>query len=122
MVVKLDENLGERGRQLLIAAGHQVATVGEQGLAGGEDPEIIEVCRSEGRCLVTLDLDFSNPFRFPPDQFSGIAVLRLPRRPAPSDFDGTLRTLVAALASDSIIGKLWIVERHRVRKYSPDVE
>jgi predicted nuclease of predicted toxin-antitoxin system len=55
MVVKLDENLGERGRQLLIAAGHQVATVGEQGLAGGEDPEIIEVCRSEGRCLVTLD-------------------------------------------------------------------
>jgi predicted nuclease of predicted toxin-antitoxin system len=120
MLVKLDENLGERARQLFMAAEHQVATFGEQGLAGAEVPAVIEACSSEGRCLVTLDLDFSNPFRFPPDHFSGIAVLRLPRRPAPSDVDGTLRTLIAALASVSITGKLWIVERHRVRKYSPD--
>lgn len=122
MLVKLDENLGERGRQLFMAAEHQVATVGEQGLAGAEDPKVIEVCRSEGRCLVTLDLDFSNPFRFPPDQFSGIAVLRLPRRPAPTDFDRSVETLLAALALDSIVGQLWIVERHRVRKYSPEAE
>jgi predicted nuclease of predicted toxin-antitoxin system len=120
MLVKLDENLGERARQLFMAAEHQVATFGEQGLAGAEVPAVIEACSSEGRCLVTLDLDFSNPFRFPPDHFSGIAVLRLPRRPAPSDVDGTLRTLIAALALVSITGKLWIVERHRVRKYSPD--
>jgi hypothetical protein len=122
MLVKLDENLGERGRRLFVAARHQVATVGEQGLAGANDPKVIEVCRSEGRCLVTLDLDFSNPFRFPPDQFSGIAVLRLPRRPAPSDFDRSIETLIAGLAFDSIAGKLWIVERHRIRKYTPDID
>ncbi len=70
--------------------------------------------------MVTLDLDFSNPFIFPPDQYAGIAVLRLPRRVSPNDLYATVTALVAALARDSILGKLWIVERHRIRVYLPD--
>ncbi len=120
MLVKLDENLGERGRQAFIRAEHDVATVRDQGLAGAVDPRVIQVCQAEGRCLVTLDLDFSNPFRFPPEQYAGIAVLRLPRQPTPHDLDVAMETLIAALAADSIVGKLWIVELHRVRKYLPD--
>jgi hypothetical protein len=45
MHVKLDENLRERRRQLFIAAGHQAATVAEQGLAGAEEPKATEVCQ-----------------------------------------------------------------------------
>lgn len=33
------------------------------------------------RALVTLDLDFSNPFRFPPEATAGIVVLRVSDRP-----------------------------------------
>jgi predicted nuclease of predicted toxin-antitoxin system len=120
MLIKRDENLGERGRQLFADAGHDVRTVKDQGLEGAEDGSVIDVCRAEGRCLVTLDLDFSNPFLFPPEQYAGIAVIRLPHRVSPSDLFGAVAGLIAALARDPIVGKLWIVERHRIRVYRPD--
>jgi hypothetical protein len=83
---------------------------------------LIEICRAEGRCLVTLNLDFANPFRFPPDQYAGIAVLRLHRRPTPADLDGAVGILIAGLALDPIVGALWMVDRQRIRKYTPDQE
>lgn len=119
MLLKLDENLGVRGRQLLSDAGHDVATVASQGLSGAVDRRVIEVCGAEHRCLVTLDLDFSNPFAFPPEQYAGIAVLR-PRRLNPDEIDATVKTLIAALAQGSIKGMLWTVERHRIRVYLPE--
>ena len=38
---------------------------------------VIAACGSEARGLVTLDLDFANPLVFPPEDFAGIAVLRV---------------------------------------------
>ncbi|MEM1307916.1 MAG: DUF5615 family PIN-like protein [Cyanobacteria bacterium P01_H01_bin.153] len=61
MRLKLDKNIGQLGSALLKQAGHDVATVVEQGLASTPDENLIEVCRGEGRCLVPLDFDFSNP-------------------------------------------------------------
>jgi len=46
---------------------------------------------AEGRCLVTLDLDFSNPFLFPPEDYAGIVVLR-PRRLTPDELYATVNT------------------------------
>ncbi|VFM95130.1 MAG: hypothetical protein BECKG1743D_GA0114223_111193 [Candidatus Kentron sp. G] len=120
MRFKLDENLGERGRQMLVDAGLDVATVVEQGLTGASDRDLIGVCRREDRCLITLDLDFSNPFVFPPEDYAGIAVIRLPRRSTPDDLYGALHILMLGLKNDSIEGRLWIVEGHRIRQYQPE--
>ena len=119
MKLKLDENLGTGVARILRDAGHDVTTVPEQSLCSRPDETIIEVCRDEKRCLVTLDLGFSNPFRFNPVQYAGIAVLRLPRKREPGDLSDTANTLAAGLAEDSIEQHLWIVERFRIRKYQP---
>jgi predicted nuclease of predicted toxin-antitoxin system len=52
MNLKLDENIDARVITLLRLAGHDVATVPEQGLMSAPDEEVIEVCRSEStwRC------------------------------------------------------------------------
>ena len=120
MKLKLDENLGIRAAELLRQAGHDVSTVPEQNLCSTPDKELIELCRNEQRCLVTLDLDFGNPLLFRPQEYSGIAVLRLPPKPLPNDLYETIGTLIGGLAREKIDKKLWIVEARRIREYRPD--
>lgn len=120
MRLKLDENIGRRGAEMLRQAGHEVATVPEQGLGAAADQLLIEVCRREKRCLVTLDLDFANPLVFKPGEYAGIAVLRLPRRLSLEDLHEALRTLIAGLAREDISGRLWIIQKGKIRTYQPD--
>lgn len=120
MNLKLDENLGHAAAELFRQAGHGVETVRSEGLSGASDEDIIAACQSEERGLVTLDLDFSNPLLFKPSDYPGIAVLRLPRKPTPDDLLMVCRTLLRALERESVFGKLWSVERGRVREYRPD--
>ena len=77
MRFKLDENLGRQSVDLFLEAGHDIATVAEQELQGATHNLLIDVCQAEARALVTLDLDFSNVLRFPPELYTGIAVLRV---------------------------------------------
>lgn len=115
MKLKLDENLGERGRQVLSAAGHEVCTVAVQKLEGAADAELLRRCAAERRALVTLDLDFANPLVYTPDRHAGVAVLRLPRKPTRADLDQVIATLAEALRRQSLEGALWIVEAGRIR-------
>lgn len=117
MKLKLGENIGSRGVRFPRAAGHDVATVLEQNLCSSPDIELISVCRKEQRRLVTLDLDFGNPLLFKPDECHGIAVLRVPPRPGPKDLDNAVKTLIAGLARENIVNKLWIVQPGRIREY-----
>jgi predicted nuclease of predicted toxin-antitoxin system len=80
MRFKFDENLESHLAVPLSAAGHDVSTVLAERLSGRPDETIYAVCQAERRILVTLDLDFSNPLRFPVAGTPGIFVLR-PSRP-----------------------------------------
>lgn len=119
MKLKLDENLGTRCVELLILAGHDVATVPRQNLCSSTDKELLETCRIEKRGLVTLDLEFGNPLIFRPADYEGIAVLRLPPKPKPDDLLDATRTLIGGLAQKKIRGKLWIIQKGGIREYQP---
>ncbi len=59
MKLKLDEDLGLRGRDLLTQAGDDVCTVPAQDLCCATDEEVAARCLSDVRGIVTLDLDFA---------------------------------------------------------------
>jgi predicted nuclease of predicted toxin-antitoxin system len=113
--IKLDENVGRRGLELLKAAGHDVMTVREQNLGGSTDEALFDVCASEGRTLVTLDHDFGQVTRFPPERSAGVVVLEVGPRASLSSILARLREFLAVSRDHSVIGPLWIVEPGRVR-------
>ena len=117
--LKLDEHVDERLAHTLEAAGHDVSTVRAQGMCGAEDEEIFTRCATEGRCLVTLDLDFANVLRFPPEGSSGLVVLRGRNQLFPA-MRQVVENLIIALEKESPTGRLWVVGPTRLRVHLHD--
>ena len=118
MKVKLDANLGRRGQAVLVEAGYDVATASEQSLASAPDGRLIAACRAEGRALVTFDTDFANPLAYPPRDYAGIVVLRMPPRATVADIEATLRAVVRVVTGQSLAARLLVADRTgRVREY-----
>jgi predicted nuclease of predicted toxin-antitoxin system len=118
MRFKLDENFGSRSHHVFSAANHDVQTVRQEALQGSSDVHLFEVCCAEKRCLVTLDLDFTDVTRFPPNQSNGIVVIRLPHNPNLNVLENLIRQFLQALERSAITSldqKLWIVEPGRIR-------
>lgn len=116
MRIKFDECLDARLAEILTRVGHEVNTVRDQKLLGISDEGLYECCIAEGYVLVTLDRDFSNVLRYPPEPTPGIVVLR-----GPNDLFPTMRILVETFARAlsypqyQLRGRLWVVEPGRLR-------
>jgi predicted nuclease of predicted toxin-antitoxin system len=115
MKLKLDENLSRSVAELFRTAGHDAATVRDQGLQGAPDEKVFEVSAREGRVLVTLDRDLGQVLRFPPDASAGIIVIDAGPQASHQALLARVRELLRTLTTRSPDRELWIVEPGRVR-------
>jgi predicted nuclease of predicted toxin-antitoxin system len=121
MKFKLDENFGTRTQNVFEESEHDVATVRDEALQGISDQHLFRVCCEEQRCLVTLDLDFADVTRFPPEKAGGIVVIRVPKNPSLGLLERLVRQFLQAADYETLERHLWIVEVDRIRVHQGDV-
>ena len=121
MKFKLDENFGTRTQRIFRERGYEVETVQEENLGGAQDQYLYEVCAKEQRCLVTLDLDFTDVLRFPPIQSAGIVVIRLSQKnPTLPLLERLINHFLNQLEKTPLKNELWIVEPGRIRVHQTE--
>jgi len=113
--LKVDENIGRSGIEFLRQRCQDTIGVHEQGLGRKADNVVFDVCVTEGRTLITLDRDFGQVPRFPPERIAGIVVLDLGGPASLPRLLDRLRDFLALAGSRCVTGELWIVEPGRVR-------
>lgn len=85
-----------------------------------EDEVVIQQATKEKRILLTLDTDFSNILRYPPEKHGGVIVFRLKNQSYPHvteavlDFFASHRNKLHLLA-----GKTSVVRKNLCRIYQP---
>jgi len=114
MRFKVDESLHLEIAVLLRERGHDALTVFDQGHRGRSDRDIANLSQSEGRVLISLDLDFSNILMFPPEKYPGLIVLRL-RKKSRSAVRRIVTRVLDHLDKEPLAGRLWVVDEHRIR-------
>jgi len=112
----VDADLPRSTGDLVRTHGHEAVDVRDVGLRSAKDVEIASYARERGYCLLTGDFHFSDIRAYPPNEYSGLVVLKLPRNASARYIlqllDSFLqqRHLVAELR-----GKLAIVQPGRAR-------
>lgn len=112
----VDEDLPRSTVDLLLRYKHEAVDVRDIGFRGAKDPQIAAYAQRESLCLVTGDLGFSDIRNYPPGNYAGLVVLRLPRIATASFI---LSLLESFLQQEDLVarmpGKLAVVEPGRVR-------
>lgn len=101
----IDENVRREVIDFLKEAGHDVKKLS----AGVSDAEVAEAAAKEKRIIITHDLDFSDIFVYPPEQYSGIVVLRI-SPPLANTILMALGNLLSTLKQNEFDKRLIILE------------
>jgi predicted nuclease of predicted toxin-antitoxin system len=110
----LDENLSPQHAAELRMAGHEAIAVPEVGLSGASDEEVLRFAVENGHVLVTLDADFANVMRFPPERTLG--VIRLKVHPATEErIRQAVRRALLFHRNIDMTGRLAVVDDDKIR-------
>jgi len=118
----LDANLPRAAIEAVDKHGHQVEFARDIGLGAAPDVQIAARARQTGAALITRDLDFSDIRQYPPQQYAGIVVLRLPDHFTAAEIIAVLAKFFAEPRFlENLPGHLAIVDEIRVR-FRPPLE
>src|SRR5947207_787359 len=74
----VDQGITPLACHLLRRHGHSATHVCDAQLRGAEDDVLAAVAKERSFAILTLDFDFGDIRRYPPEQYVGIVVLELP--------------------------------------------
>jgi len=98
-------------------AGHTVELLRVHLPINAKDPDVIRCAQTLEAVLITLNGDFSDIINYPPALFGGIIALQVRNHPEslPAIIMGLLTYLAEYVEKEHWIGKLFLVEAHRIR-------
>ena len=112
----IDADLPRATASLVQDLGHEALDVRDLGLGSARDDEIAAYAQTHGLCVLTGDFDFSDIRDYPPEDYAGLVVLKLPDN---ANRDFILRLVEAFVRQSDVLeqlpGRLAIVERGRIR-------
>ena len=112
----IDANLPRSVIELLTNCGHQVEFSRDIGLAAVSDVFIATRALKTKAALLTRDLDFADVRQYPPRDYHGIVVIRVPDDFVAADIARILERFIRQPDfMAQLIGRLAIVEPDRVR-------
>ena len=117
----LDHCVPNKFLNLLKSWGYTATAVNQHIAADSDDSDVIQLAQKLDAVLVTVDMDFSNIFDYPPQNYAGIVVIRY----EPIDEAAVISTLQQALQDldrDKLRGALIIVQPKRYRIRRPQSE
>lgn len=112
----IDANLPRSIIELISELGHDAEFARDIGLGAAPDSAIAARAIQSGAVLLTRDLDFADIRSYPPEQYSGIVILRVPDDAVSADIVRIARLFLSVPKFvTQLSGRLAIVEPDRVR-------
>jgi predicted nuclease of predicted toxin-antitoxin system len=112
----VDANMPRSTLALLASLGHIGEHARDIGLGQATDKQIAAHARSTGAAILTRDVDFADIRNYPPHEFQGLIVLRMPDDAVALTIVNLLeRFLKQTELAARISGHLVILEADRVR-------
>ncbi len=101
----------------LQTGGFQVTRLKEVMAIDSDDPQVIAKATDLDLILLTLNGDFSNVTTYPPNRYRGIISIKLQDHPKITQvlMKRLVKYLTANPQREHYIGKLFIIEHHRIR-------
>jgi predicted nuclease of predicted toxin-antitoxin system len=110
----LDENLSPLHAAELKSIGYDACAVVEVGLSGAKDEQIRLFAIENGRVLLTLDADFANVIRFPPEHTPGVVRLKV-HPPTEERIRRAIQRTLLFLQNIDLSGRLAVVDEDKIR-------
>jgi predicted nuclease of predicted toxin-antitoxin system len=112
----VDANMPRSTLALLARLGHTGEHARDIGLGHAPDAQIAAHARSTGAAIITRDVDFADIRNYPPSEFLGLLVLRMPDDAVAQTIVNLLERFLKQMElAARIPGHLVILEPDRVR-------
>lgn len=111
----IDEDLPHALTTVFASAGYEALHIRDVGLRGAPDEQIAAYAQAHHLCLVSADLGFADIRLYPPAQYAGIIVLRVPTSATKAVLAELIQEWLASGHAEKARGNLTIVEPGRVR-------